>query len=134
MKNNYFKFTVCIIASITFFISSCKKDDTSENWASSLAGTYSGTASSGLTSSAPATTVVSATSNKTLSVQITHRGEVFCFDSVTLSSATSFSISEYDGCDALARTGSGTFNVNDINLNMCCYAGGAYTLIVEGSK
>lgn len=126
---------IIMIAMFTLSITGCKKDESStEKWAADVAGTYTGSAESGLTASAPATTVVSATGDKTVSIQITHLNQVFCFDSVTLSSATSFSISEYDGCDALPRTGSGTFNSNNINLNMCCYAGGAYTLIVEGTK
>lgn len=115
--------TLAIFSAVLILLySNCNKDDNnnnnSENWAASVAGTYSGTAIDYYNDTFPATTLISRVSDKLLDLQITTNGGYLCLDSVTMNSPTTIAVSEIDACLFGGNepvTGSGNFNGNNVN-------------------
>jgi hypothetical protein len=141
MKKQHIVSLFILSAFITvIFFAGCKKEcdcddanNSGENWAASVVGTYIGTADF-YGSNYPATTIITRIANKTLNIQLSTAGDTYCLDSVSMNSASTFSISEYDGCASRIATGGGNFSGSALNYTWSSSGGSGYAITVSGTK
>ena len=110
-------------------MNSCSKEcdcdnNNDENWAGAVAGTYTG---GGTFCNDPVTSsssIFTRESNNMLNLQITIQfssgsQNSYCLDSILMSSATTFTINEIEGCsESDPATGGGIFSGNSVNYSM----------------
>jgi hypothetical protein len=114
----------------------CDNDDDNnngDNWAAAVEGTYTGTANTdGNVNSA--TTIVTRIDNNTLNFSMSVAGENYCMDSVTMTSASTITIGEYDGCRSYNVTGGGNFSGAALNYTWSSAGGSGYEVDFGGTK
>lgn len=122
---------VCFVS--VLFFSSCKKNDETANWASKVAGTYTGNCLHQLSgTNMTATTIISRINDKTINLQLSYSGGNHCLDSVILNSENTFTINEFDACFTFKETGGGNFNGANISYTLSYDP--PYQLVVTGTK
>jgi hypothetical protein len=122
----------------TCIIAGCKKEDddnqqNSDNWAGAVAGTYIGNATEyGYTDAA--TTIITRISNTMINLQMNFSSDNYCLDSITMNSATTFGISEFDGCASKKASGGGNFSGSSLNYTWTQVGGSATSITFSGTK
>jgi len=115
----------------------CDDDDDNNNgddWAALLAGTYSGTATEDGIYTNNATTIITRVSNKVVNIQMNYPSESFCLDSVNVNSASTFGISEYDGCASENASGGGNLSGSNLAYTWTEVGGSSMSVTFNGSK
>jgi len=124
-------FSILLIATVTILFSSCSEDDgiSADNWAGAVEGTYIGTIDYG--GGEAATVLMTRIADKQLNIKVDFDyftgggGSIhytYCLDSVSMTSATTFTINEYDGCDISHASGGGNFSGNTVSFTVHGYA------------
>lgn len=130
--NNIFNLLV-LISFLGIIITSCKKDEKEENkdnFAAAFEGTY--TEDIGGTTS---TTTITRISNNRVNLQYSFNNSIDkCLDSVDVTSASTFSINEYDGCRGRQATGGGTLSGSTLNYSWTSTGGSGVNMTFTGTK
>lgn len=113
MKKTIF---LLLLGSVVLFFSQCEEDENNADWATNVAGTYTGTAFHfGFVD--PAVTTLSRVNDTLLRLQLIAGTDTFCIDSVRKHSETTMEWLEHDACFDKVTGGIGIFGGDSLGYN-----------------